>query len=131
MATEEGAGGRGGREGRKGRDMGDEELDDAIDFEFKRVRRTTYRTDFSVQGQTVAGPRVIDCGKLADPGGDARDPSPGRWSFSEVSHSVSETGQTMVAHWRQGIFSGVRIQPLQTPHAMLAQGGEGRGAFTR
>ena len=38
----------------------------------------------------------------------------------------------MVAHpQRQGILSGVRINPLQTPHAMLAQGSEGCDGFTR
>ena len=29
------------------RDLRDEELDDAIDMEIEKVRRTTYRTDFS------------------------------------------------------------------------------------
>ena len=36
----------------------------------------------------------------------------------------------MVAHSQpQGILSGVRTEPLQTPHTMLAQGGEGRGGL--
>ena len=49
-----------------------------------------------------------------------------------MSHSGSKTGENMVAHsQRQGILSGVRIEPLQTPHAMLAQGGEGRVGFAR
>ena len=53
-------------------------------------------------------------------------------SQRSTSHSGSETGHNMVAHSRrQGILSGVRIEPLQTPHAMLAQGGEGRGGFAR
>ena len=38
----------------------------------------------------------------------------------------------MVAYsQRQGILSGVRIEPMQTPHAMLVQGGEGRVVSSR
>jgi len=49
-----------------------------------------------------------------------------------ISHSGFETGQNMVAHsQRQEILSEVRFEPLQKPHAMLAQGGEGRIGFAR
>jgi len=71
--------------------------------------------------------------ELTDPGSDARDPSLGHWSFSiSIPRSGSEMGQNIVAHsQRQGILSRVRIKPLQTPRAMLAQGGEGRGGIAR
>ena len=116
------------------RDLRDEELDDAIDMEIEKVRRTTYRTDFSEGSlsELCAGPRGSVCGELTDPGSDARDASPGRASQSSISHSGSEAGQNMVAHSpRQRILSGVRIEPMQTPHAMLAQGGKGRGGSSR
>ena len=45
VAMEGGAGGRGVRWGRAVGDVCDEELDDVIEIE--KVRRTTYRTDFS------------------------------------------------------------------------------------
>ena len=44
---EGGAGGRGFRGGRTVGYVRDEELTDAIDVEVEKVRRTTYRTDFS------------------------------------------------------------------------------------
>jgi len=47
VAMAGGAGGRGVRLGRTVGDARDEELDDAIDLEIEKVRRTTYRTDFS------------------------------------------------------------------------------------
>ena len=47
MAMEGGAGGLRVRGGRTIGDVRDDELDDAIDLEIEKVRRTTYRTDFS------------------------------------------------------------------------------------
>ena len=44
---EGGAGGRGVRGGRTIGDVQDEDLDDAIDLAIEKVRRTTYRTEFS------------------------------------------------------------------------------------
>ena len=71
-------GGNGGRRGRAGvrggrtvGDVRDEELDDAIDLEIEKVRRTACRTNFSegsVHGRyliipcSVAGSRGIVCG---------------------------------------------------------------------
>ena len=50
--------------------MRDEGLDDAIDLEIEKVRRTTCRTDFS-EGLLD---RVIVCGKLADPAAVTPEP---------------------------------------------------------
>ena len=47
MAMEGGAGGWGVHGGRTVGDVRDEELEDTIDSEIEKGRRTTYRTDFS------------------------------------------------------------------------------------
>ena len=47
MAIEGGAGGRGVRVGRTIGDVREEELDDTIDLEIEKVRRTAYHTEFS------------------------------------------------------------------------------------
>ena len=69
MAMERGAGGLGVQGERTVGDMRDEELDDAIDSEIEKVRRTTYRTDFSEGSLCCWTPR--EC------------LSPERWSFSD------------------------------------------------
>jgi hypothetical protein len=69
-------------------DVCEEELDDAIDLEIEKVRRTI-TARISLKGRSVAGPRGSVCGKLTDPGSDARDPSPGRWSFRISCHTVA------------------------------------------
>ena len=83
------------------------------------------------RSRSVAGPRGSFCGELTDPGSDAQGLCQDAGaSQSSISHSGFEAGQNMVAHsQRKGILFGVRIEPLQTPHAMLAQNGEGRGGL--
>jgi len=57
VAMEGGAGGRGVRGGRTVGDVRDEELDEAIDLEIEKVRRTTYRTNFSEGSLCCRTPR--------------------------------------------------------------------------
>ena len=81
----------------------------------------------TLNGRSVAGPRGSVCGELTDPAvtPEIRLQDAGT-SQSSISYSGSEAGQNMAAHsQRQGILSGPRIETLQTPHAMLMQGGEG------
>ena len=47
MAIEGGAGGLGVWAGRTAGDVRDEVMDDAINLEIEKVRRSTYRTEFS------------------------------------------------------------------------------------
>ena len=68
MAMEGGAEGRGVRGDRTVGDVHDEELDDAIDLETEKVRRTTYRTDFSEGSLCCWTPR--ECLRGTDPGSD-------------------------------------------------------------
>ena len=65
-----GAEGRGVRRGLEVAQVRYEGLDDAIDLEIEKVRRTTCRTDFC-DGLLH---RVIVCGKLADPAAMTREP---------------------------------------------------------
>ena len=46
--------------------MRGEGLDNAIDWDSEKVRRTT-AARVSLKSRSVAGPRVIVCGNLADP----------------------------------------------------------------
>jgi len=78
---EGGAAGRGGGGGRTAGDVHNEELDDANHLAIEKVRRATYRTDFSEGSLCCWTPRECLRG-TTNPGIDARDPPPGRWSFS-------------------------------------------------
>ena len=114
-------------------DVRDEELDDAIDLEVEKVRRTTYRTDFLSRVVLLLDPERVSVGNFpilaATPELRLQDAGS---SQAFTSHSGTETGQNMAAHsQRQRILSGVRIEPLQTPHAMLARDGESQGGFVR
>jgi hypothetical protein len=84
---------RGGNGGRRGRAGG---LGDAHGRRYARQRTGTtpstwklrrcaapHAARISLKGRCVAGPRGSVCGELTDPGSDSRDPSLGRWSFSE------------------------------------------------
>jgi len=103
-----GAGGRGFQGGRTVGDLRDEELGTAIDLEIEKVRRTTYRPDFSrgslccwttrecLRGTspTLAVTPVIH---RQDAGA----------SQSSTSPSGTETEQNMIAHsQRQAILRG-------------------------
>ena len=62
MAMEGVAAGRGVRGGRTVADLRHKELNDAIDLEIEKVRRTTYRTDFSEGSLCCWTPRELSAG---------------------------------------------------------------------